>query len=277
MPRSLINGVELYWELSGKSGPALVLVHGAWVGHDTWRALVPHLEHDFRVLVYDRRGHGQSARPAGQGSIRDDVSDLASLIAHLDLAPAHVLGNSYGGMVALRLAAARPDMVESVIVHEPPFLELNDATIADAHVVAMARLQEEAVRLMEAGRPETGIGLFMEAALRPGIWAGFPEDVRQFLAANAPSFIDDINDPEPWTVDLDTLAAFSRPILLTQGEHSASFYRVILDQLHQALPCAQRQTIPNADHVPHVSHPQEYAELVNAFIRRSATAPPIRT
>lgn len=269
LPRNLIDGVELYWELTGQSGPVLVLVHGAWADHGTWDALVPYLEDSFRVLTYDRRGHSQSERPSRQGSIRDDESDLASLIAHLDLPPGHLIGNSYGGMVALRLAADQPELVRSVIAHEPPFLELNDAIIANEHVAAMAQAQTDAVELMQAGRLESGTRAFMEAALRPGIWADFSQSSREFLVSNAPSFIDDINDPEPWTVDLEKLAGFPKPILLTQGELSPHFYAAILSQLLQALPRVQKRTVPGAEHVPHISHPREYAEIIRAFINRS--------
>ena len=80
MPAARINGVELYYELTG-SGEPLVLVHG-------WR------------------GHSASERPAGQGSVFEDVDDLAGLIDELGLAPAHVAGNSAGAAIVLDALAA---------------------------------------------------------------------------------------------------------------------------------------------------------------------------
>jgi pimeloyl-ACP methyl ester carboxylesterase len=78
MSISVINGVKLYWELSGQTGDPLVLVHGSWGDHYGWDQIVPALARSFRVLTYDRRGHGQSERLAGQGHISEDVADLAA-------------------------------------------------------------------------------------------------------------------------------------------------------------------------------------------------------
>jgi pimeloyl-ACP methyl ester carboxylesterase len=81
---------------------------------------VPGLARTFQVVTYDRRGHSRSERLATQGSVEKDVADLALLIDSQGLQPAHVVGNSFGASIALKLAAARPDLVASLAVHEPP-------------------------------------------------------------------------------------------------------------------------------------------------------------
>jgi pimeloyl-ACP methyl ester carboxylesterase len=63
MSTANVNGVQLFYELSGAGKCPLVLVHGSWVSHHTWDLVIPHLAKSFRVLVYDRRGHGGSQRP----------------------------------------------------------------------------------------------------------------------------------------------------------------------------------------------------------------------
>lgn len=270
MPKDLINGVELYWELSGNLDPVIVLIHGAWIDHDNWSPLIPYLEKSFRVLNYDRRGHSQSERPATQGSIQDDITDLAELLTHLKLAPAHLLGNSYGAMIALRMAVDYPELCLSVSAHEPYFLHLNKATKANKYVAEMDQLQKKTVKQLMAGEMESSIRTFMNAVLKPNAWDEFPEDFRKFLIASAPTFIDDVNDPDPWTVDLEELAKFPKPILLTQGEYSTKVYGAILDELHKAVPRAQRMIIEGADHSPQISHPKEYAEIVRSFISQNA-------
>jgi pimeloyl-ACP methyl ester carboxylesterase len=91
-----VNGVKLYYELHG-SGEPLALVHGSWTDARAWRFVVPGLSEHFRVLIYDRRGHSRSARPAMQGSWDEDGDDLAALLEAADLLPAHVVANSGGG------------------------------------------------------------------------------------------------------------------------------------------------------------------------------------
>ena len=83
-----VNGVRLFYELYGSGEVPVVLVHGSWVSHHDWDFLAPRLAEGFRVLTYDRRGHSRSERPGAQGSVREDVADLAALIEHLGLGPA---------------------------------------------------------------------------------------------------------------------------------------------------------------------------------------------
>jgi pimeloyl-ACP methyl ester carboxylesterase len=133
VPVEKINGVGLFVEDFG-SGEPLVLVHGSWVDHMEWPFVVPLLAPRFRVTVYDRRGHSQSERPVAQGSIHEDVADLAAIIERAG-APAHVAGNSMGGSITLRLAAERPDLLRTVAVHEPPLIDLLQDDLATRSMV----------------------------------------------------------------------------------------------------------------------------------------------
>src|SRR3954469_14235285 len=93
MPKVRVNGVALWYEMAGgKSDDVVVLVHGSWADHTAWQQVVPRLAQSFRVLTYDRRGHGQSESMPGQGTRQEDETDLAGLLEALDLAPAHVAG-----------------------------------------------------------------------------------------------------------------------------------------------------------------------------------------
>jgi len=108
MSSDKINGIDLYWELTGSKGAPLVLVHGSWGDHHNWDSVVTELSKTFRVLTYDRRGHSKSERLNEQGNIEEDVSDLIALIEYLNLSPAYIAGNSGGAAIALRTAARRP-------------------------------------------------------------------------------------------------------------------------------------------------------------------------
>jgi pimeloyl-ACP methyl ester carboxylesterase len=149
-----INGIELYWELSGQAGDPLVLVHGSWGDHGGWDRIVPTLARSFRVLTYDRRGHSRSERPTAQGSVREDVADLRALIEHLGLAPAHILGNSFGGSIVLRLAAERPDLFRSLLVHEPPLFGLLDDPAGQQAFQTFQERIRVVVALLEKGQME---------------------------------------------------------------------------------------------------------------------------
>src|ERR1051325_2730168 len=172
MPITTINGVRLFWESRGDSGAPLVLVHGSWGDHHNWDPVVAGLARSFRVFTYDRRGHSQSERLPTQGSIEEDVADLAAFIAANDLAPVHVAGNSGGGVITLKLAAARPDLFASALVHEPPLVGM----IQDHPMMPVVRQRMNAVvDLLKAGEMEAGARQFVETvALGPGTWDRLP-------------------------------------------------------------------------------------------------------
>lgn len=271
MPSVLINGVRLHWELTGKRGDPLVLVHGSWIDHRNWDGIVPALSRDFRVVTYDRRGHSQSERPAGQGDVSEDVTDLGGLIDHLGLRPAHILGNSFGAVIALRLAAEQPSFLRSLLVHEPPLIGLLDARAREGLLQGSGVPPRSVIDLLEQGQMEAGARLFYETVVRAGTWAERPPEVRQRWIFNAPTFLDEERDPSSRRVDLRALSHFTRPTLLTSGDQSPPVFRFIVEMLAHALPHAQMRTIAGAGHGPHVTHPAEYVETVMSFIHTCAS------
>jgi alpha-beta hydrolase superfamily lysophospholipase len=85
-----VNGVELAVQVAG-SGPPIVLVHGSLDDHRAWERIVPQLADSHSVVTYDRRGHGGSSCPPGQGRISEDVEDLAGVLHTLELERRHVV------------------------------------------------------------------------------------------------------------------------------------------------------------------------------------------
>ena len=270
MPIATANGTDLFYEVSGTSGDPVVLVHGSWVDHHDWDAVALLLARSHRVLAYDRRGHSRSPRPATQGSVREDADDLAALLERVGLAPAHVVANSFGGIVALRLAVTRPDLVRSLAVHEPPLFSLVAGDPAAAG--ALTEIQKHAVAvlgLIGEGDGRAAAELFVETiALGPGSWAMIPEPVRAVAAANAKTFEDEVQDPEWTNVDLAGAASFSRlrPVLITQGDRSPPLFAAVAARLAMAMPQARRHTFPGMGHAPHLTHPAEYARVVEGFL-----------
>lgn len=266
MSTARINGVELYWELTGEAGEPLVLVHGSWTDHHAWDRVVPLLSPIFRVLTYDRRGHSRSERATGRGSIRDDVSDLTGLLEHLHLAPANVAATSFGAAIALRTAAERPDLFRRLLVHEPPLFDLLEGDEEARPSLAAVRERMEAVaELLVAGEMEAGTRQFVETiAIGPGGWERLSREMRETFVFNAPTWLDETRDPEALTLDLVRLRSFG-PILLTAGANSPNFFRLVVDAIAQALPQSEVRSFAGAGHVPHVSHAAEYVETVTSF------------
>jgi pimeloyl-ACP methyl ester carboxylesterase len=121
LPKAVINGVELAYDVTG-SGPPLVYVHGGFGGIATrfetrvpWWAnevFAPH----YTVVTYDRRGCGRSESPPGPYYMETLVADLHSLLRHLDLEQAAVMGSSAGGPIAMQFALTHPEMTRLLVL-----------------------------------------------------------------------------------------------------------------------------------------------------------------
>ena len=271
MPFQPINGANLYYETVG-SGEPLVLVHGSWGDHHNWAPVVPLLSDAFQVVVYDRRGHSQSEAPPGQGSFAEDAVDLGALIEVLGLSPAHVVGNSGGASIALRLAGQRPSLFRTLAVHEPPLLGLLAGRAKFQPMLDGFQQRIEAViEPLRAGEREAAAQRFVETvAFGPGAWDMLAEPIRATFVQNAPTFLDETNDPEGLTIDLSSLQHFDRPALVTAGTASPPFFKPIAELIAEALPRSTFQTFDGAGHVPHLSHPQQYVQTVRQFCRQAA-------
>jgi pimeloyl-ACP methyl ester carboxylesterase len=265
MAQLQLNQVLLHYDLTGVR-PAVVCVHGAFLDHHDWDVVAAQLAADsFQVLSYDRRGHSESS---GTGSFDDDVADLAGLIEYLQLGRVHLVGNSLGGCLALRLAMAHPEVLRSVSVHEPPLLAL---LADDAETRPMVEMVQRCVQVVldefGAGQTEQGARRFVEeVAFGKGAWEKLPAQVRATIIGNAPTFVEENTDLSIYGIDLQALWRIDRPVLLTQGSQSPAFFGAILDRLQAVLPQVERRVLPGLGHVPQLTDPIPYAEELRTFI-----------
>ncbi|MEY9965648.1 pimeloyl-ACP methyl ester carboxylesterase [Streptacidiphilus sp. MAP12-16] len=256
------NGTSLHYEVQG-SGRSVVLVHGSWVDGSSWSRVAPQLAEHCTVVSYDRRGHGHSAAPAGQGSVYEDVADLAGLIEGLELAPAFVCGNSFGSLITLRLAAARPELVRGIAVHEPPGVGL---LVDDPMVRPIALAVREGLNpvraVLETGDYVAAAELFVDTvAFGPGAWGQLPAPVRDVFVRNAPTFLDELRDPDAPGLDLGALGAYHGPALLTGSDNSPPMFGPVLDRIAAVLPQAERHLYAGAGHAPQLTDPEEYLRV----------------
>ncbi len=267
---TVTDGTEIAYNLTG-SGPPLVLVHGSWSSHHDWDDVVGALAESFRVVAYDRRGHSQSERRPGHGTTDDHVADLAALIERLGLAPAWVVGNSFGASIALRLAAGHAELLHGVIAHEPPLFDLisDDPDLAPL-VEEDEEMTATVVDRIASGDHEGGARRFIEFELGSGSWSQLPPDLRSTMVENAPAFLDEARDPDQYAFDPAWLAEFHRPVMLTTGSESPPTYAGVVSRLADSLPAVEVARFEDAGHIPHMTRPDEYVEATRDFIGRKA-------
>ncbi len=174
------------------------------------------------------------------------------------LGPAHLFGTSYGASISLALAIRRPDLVRSVLAHEPPLLGL----LPDPEVEALfAGVQDQ----LAAGDIAGGTRRFFEdAVLGPGSWELLPPPLRRAAMGNAQTFIDLREDPDWRTLDIAAVARVPRPILITVGETSPDWLRKTPRAIAEAAGIPTR-TVGGAGHSPHLTHPDALVAIIEEF------------
>jgi 3-oxoadipate enol-lactonase len=115
MPTLPIDDIQIAYARAGAGAPVL-LIHGLGSSAQDWELQAPDLALRYQVIAADLRGHGGSSKPRGRYRITRLAADMAELLQGLAATPAHVVGLSLGGMVALELALGHPDLVRSLVI-----------------------------------------------------------------------------------------------------------------------------------------------------------------
>ena len=115
MPTLPVNGIQIYYEMTG-TGEPLLLIHGHGSSTQDWAFQVGYFAKHYQVVTFDVRGCGRSSKPRGPYSICQFAMDTAALIQKLNVAPVHVVGISMGGMIALELVLGFPHLVKSLVL-----------------------------------------------------------------------------------------------------------------------------------------------------------------
>ena len=230
----------------------LVLVHGSVVGaRGTWAAQRP-LADRFELVVVERPGF-----PPNPPVDRVDFEHDATLVADLLSPGDHLVGHSYGGVVSLLAASARPDLVGSLTVIEPPATRV---ALGNAAVAAFATEGEELYDSGAGDEPEAFLRRFLVAvgsALEPP--SPLPPELEQGARAL-------MVERGPWEAEipLDTLAAAPFPKLVVSGHHHPAFDG-ICDVLQERLP-AERVVLEGYGHTVQ-RHPEFNVRLTD-FVER---------
>jgi pimeloyl-ACP methyl ester carboxylesterase len=246
-----VDDLDVEWT---GAGPTVVLVHGSVVdARRTWRRQLELAEH-WTLCIPNRPGFAGS-KPLARG----DFELEAPLIAELLGEGAHLVGHSYGAVIALLAAATRPDVVRSLIVSEPGCLSIA------AHEPAVATMIAQGERLY-GHRDKLAEAEFLRL-FRAGAHSAHhtPEELPDWLERGARLVA---RERPPWEADvpLDDLAAAPFPKLVISGDHSAAF-EAVCNVLAERIG-AERATITGRGHtIPSVG--AEYNEAVHEFLMRA--------
>lgn len=220
MPEYLdLRGHQTYSYEWDNDGEAVVLLHGGLSKTSSWDyILVPELEDDFHVFAYDRTGHGFTGDKQGSLHFSFQRDEAITYLEDVVKEPAHLIGYSDGGIIALMVAIARPDLVKSIVAiganyhYEAPLTEFTEADVSEE--------EQAEYNLISPDAPHT----LLEKKLRMNeIWKSEPE------------------------IPLSDIATIQCPVLAMAGDDDVIKHEHTIS-LYEALPLGQLAIIPGTSH-----------------------------
>lgn len=235
-----LNGHPTWAHLGHGKKPVVVLLHGGMSSSASLlRTLAPRLEPHFRVTAFDRRGHGATRDTPAPFHYEDMADEVAAFLEYLG-EPAHVVGHSDGGVVALLLARRQPNLLRRVV-----------AAGANYHVEGLRPMTEFSLEGPDFVRWAEDFG------------ARSPDGVGHARTAVEKAL--HLFKSEP-TLEPADLAVIEVPVLVLAGDDDVAHLTHTVE-MYEAIPRAQLAIVPGTSHELFKERPRTAARIVRHFLR----------
>ena len=249
------------------TGTPVVMLHSSLSSKSQWSELAAQLAPRFRVIALDLCGYGDTAMPAASRSfsLDDEVRLVASRLDRLvpTHVRAHIVGHSYGGLVALRFAERFRGRVASLSLYEPVAFGVLDRK--DAEIAEVRRIADCVQQLLKAGLRLQAAEIFVDFWSGAGSYGRLPRPAKVGIARSIGKVPFDFQAAMAWPVDADGVRSITAPSLLLTGDHSPAIAQHIVQQLSRSLPKRYVGRI-DAGHMGPVTAPHLVNPWIEAFI-----------
>ena len=268
------NGVWLHYTEAGSGNQeAVVLLHGGIGDLGSWTHQVRALEDQYRVVSYSRR-HSHPNRNSGIERARfaeyvdDDIEDLLALKRALRAGRPHLIGTSYGALLALAVALRAPHEVASLVLAEPPLHRWACASAAGRRLFnTFLDAWHSAAEAFGVGSQRRALQLLTDAMWGRPTFDRWPADRVDAAFRNAAALdaLTRSQDPFP-EIDRSAVAALAMPMLLVQGRHASRLHRHVMDELARVVSNGRRTEIALAGHTSPTDNPLAFNAAVVRFL-----------
>ena len=253
-----INGVLLHYRLAGPAvAPAIALVNSLGTDARIWDGVIARLATRYRVLSYDKRGHGLSDAPPGDYRLADHIDDLAHLLDHVGIDSLALAGVSVGGLIAQGFALRLPERLSGLVLCNT------------APRVGDAAGWSERMAVVRSGGLAAIADATMERWFSPGFRQDRPDELagwrNLFLRSDAGGYVSTCATLRD--ADLTaTVGAIDVPTLVVAGDEDRATPVELVRGCALAIPGARLEIFPGAGHLPPIEQPARLAALIESFL-----------
>ncbi len=250
-----VNGVKLAYAEAG-AGTPVVFIHGAAGDYRIWDAQMKALSAKYHVIAVSLRYHvpyewPKKLKSTADYNLANHAADVTQLIQELRLGPVTLVGHSYGGNIAARIAAAHPELVRNLVLVEPfvPELLPNDAQ-GQSIRANLDQLTQKVLAVAGAGDDEKILRTFTDNALGAGSFDKLPELTQSVMLDNARTIglLFSTGLPQGTSFGCGSAGGVKSRTVLVTGAQSPAYFHVMVDQYAHCAPGAQQISIPSAAH-----------------------------
>ncbi len=273
-----IHGHSVGYRMAG-DGPALLLIHGIAGSSAAWREVMPVLAERYTVIAPDLIGHGHSAKPLGDYSLGAYASGMRDLLGALGVERATVVGQSFGGGVALQLAYQHPECVERLVLVDSGGLGREVSWLL--RFLTLPGTEYLMPLLFPSFVRERGNALSRQLHAR-GVRMGRLAEMWNAYAsltesANRKAFVRTLRsviDPGGQSVSAGDRLYLAAPLptLIVWGEQDTVIPVAHAYAAHEAIPHSRLEVIAGAGHFPHVEDPGRFLEILLDFLETTEPA-----
>jgi pimeloyl-ACP methyl ester carboxylesterase len=251
------------------SGPAVVLLPGSCSTGAAWRPVIAAWGNQFRSVTTSLLGYGGTSerRAAGEPSISRNAEAMESVIRKAG-GRVHLVGHSFGGLVALAVALRNLASIASLVIIEAPAVDILRERNEDRHYRAFRRMTEAYFADFEGGNAEA-IAAMIDFYGGAGTFISWPPRSRAYAVETTPVNILDWADAYGFPLSAASLGAITIPLLIVRGGASPEAVQRANALLCEFSSNATLATIDGAAHFAIVTHAVEVASRIAAHVHRT--------
>lgn len=248
-----VDGGVLAADDSRGDGPPVVLVHAGWTNRSSWAGVASRLADRYRIICYDARGYGASPSPQAPYT---QLGDLVTVLDHVDVPRATVVGHSGGGGTTIGLALAHPDRVAALVLLAPGVQDYPWPMDDPYNTQFMALASKED----RAGLVELGLRTWASAGPADATARAQIEDAVAAMFAQG-----DFEQPDPPAYL--RLGEITAPTVVLRGDLEYPMVIRCADRIADRIPGCRRITAAGSDHLIPLRVPDLVADVIREQAR----------